>query len=85
MDQAEPEDKIIHRHQQECGADINLDSDVCLSDPCIHQVPVEVEEKHATDSTAIAAKFVQKTRLDDVAAGGPRVMPRLNIRQMTLL
>ena len=68
VDQAESEDQIIYRHQQECGADTSLDSDVCLSDPRIHQVPVEVEEKHATDFAAIAAKFVRKTRLDGIAA-----------------
>ena len=70
MDQAEPEGQIIRRHQQECRADANLDCDVCIFDPGIHQVPIEVEEKHAADSATIAAKPVRKTRLDGAASRG---------------
>ena len=53
MDQAEPENQILHRHQQECGDDANLDRDVRLFDSGVYQVPVKVDQKHATDSPAI--------------------------------
>ena len=43
---------------------------MCIFDPGIHQVPIEVEEKHAADSAAIAAKPVRKTRLDGAASRG---------------
>ena len=70
VDQAELEDQIIRRHQQECGVDTNLDCDVCLSDSGIHQIPVEADEKHAADIAAIAAKSVRKTRLNGFASRG---------------
>ena len=49
MDQTKSEDQIFHRYQQECSADADLDRIVCLPTPGIYQVPVETEQKHATN------------------------------------
>ncbi len=43
---------------------------MCLSDSGVYQVSVEAEEKHAANSTSIAAKLVRKTRFDGVASRG---------------
>ena len=74
MDQAEPENQILHRYQQECGHDADLDCAVCLSTAGIHQVPVEAEQKHAANSSFIAAQFVRETGPDGLASR--RTSPR---------
>ena len=77
MDQAEPEGQIIRRHQQECCADANLDCNVwiinvCVFDPSIHQIPIEVEAKHA------AAKY--SADCSAVKVNGTAVIPFIEIK-----
>ena len=55
MDQTEPENQIVHRNQQECCDDTNLDSAVCLSASGFPEISIEAEEKYAADAAIIAA------------------------------
>ena len=58
MDQTKPEGEIFHWYQQECSTDADLDCAVCLSAPGVYQVPVEVEQKYATNTSLIAVKSI---------------------------
>jgi hypothetical protein len=58
VDQAKPQNKIIYGHKQECGDDSNMGGDVCLFDPLVPEVTVQVEEKRPTNITGIAAQPV---------------------------
>ena len=58
MDQAEPENQIFYRHQQECSDDADLDCVMRLSAPGISQVSVETQEMHAANITITTAQFV---------------------------
>lgn len=58
MDKAEPKDKVVCRHEQECRPDSNMDSDVCLSAHCVFEVSVRPDKKYATNNTLTSAKFI---------------------------
>ncbi len=58
MDQAESENQILHRNQQERGPDADLDRAMRLSAIGFSQVPVDARKKYATDLAIVAAQSV---------------------------
>ena len=55
MGKTEPENKIICWHQQECGDDTNMDSDVRIPTHCISEISVRTHKKYAAVITATTA------------------------------
>ena len=71
MDKAKLENKILHRHQQECCHDADMDRIMCLSTIGLYQVSIKTEEKYATNITIIAAQFIWKKRPPRIITGWP--------------
>ena len=67
MGQAESENQILYRYQQERCYDADLDCTMRLPDAGLYQVSVEVKEKHAANPSLVAAQSIRKTGPDGLA------------------
>ena len=85
MGQAEPENQILYRYQQECCHDANLDCAVCLPDAGLYQIQVEIEKSMQQILRLLQLNLFEKRDLMALLRGDPPHAKQTNINQIALL